>query len=134
MPYNNFEIFVFISWLCIKIFKEACLHSLHNPDYENWNTQVVLILLPFYSQWFPNHFKISYDNLLFALEKCFVVDKSLNHLSSIEVGVLKFNVVELVWCENFIKSESNANFFKERFSSAVIVDVSIDILLTKLSP
>ena len=71
---------------------------------------------------------------LFALGKCCVVKKSLKYLSSLEVGLLKFTVVELVWYEHFIKSESNAIFFKERLSSAVIVDVSIDILLTKLSP
>ena len=45
---------------------------------------------------------------LFALGKCFAVNKSLKHLPSIELGFLKFAVVELVWCENFIKSESNA--------------------------
>ena len=45
---------------------------------------------------------------LFALRKCFVVNKSLKHLSSIELGLLKFAVVELVLCGNFIKSESNA--------------------------
>ena len=44
----------------------------------------------------------------FALGKCFVVNKSLKRLSSVELGVLKFAVVELVSCENFIKSESNA--------------------------
>ena len=67
------------------------------------------ILVPFYSQWFPNQYKenptannrkrkISCDNLLFPLGKCFVANKSLEHLSSIEVGLLKFAVVELFWC------------------------------------
>ena len=75
----------------------------------------ILILMPFYSQWFPNQYKenptaddrkrrISYDNLLFPLGKCFDANKSLKHLSSIELGLLKVAVVELFWCENFIES------------------------------
>ena len=44
----------------------------------------------------------------FALGRCFVVNKSLKHLSFIELGLLKFAVVELIWSENFIESESNA--------------------------
>ena len=103
--------------------KEACLYSLHNPDYGNWNSQVILNLVSFCSQWFQNQYKEnptaddrkrrfnSHNTVfLFALGNCFVVNnyKSLKHLPSIVLGLLKFAVVVLVWSENFIKSESNA--------------------------
>ena len=44
-------------------------------------------------------------SFFFALGKCGVANKSLKHLSSIELGLLKFAVAELLfWCENFIDS------------------------------
>ena len=57
------------------------------------------------------------------------------HICQIRHYVFFFAIFVVAYISGHIsKSESNAFFFKERFSSAVIVDVSIDILLTKLSP
>ena len=105
----------------IQLNQRSLFTFISQSDYENWNSQVIVILVPFHSQWFPIEYKenLTADDrkrifkshkliIFFALRKCFAVNTSLKHLSSIELGLLKFAFVELVWCENFIKSESNA--------------------------
>ena len=47
-----------------------------------------------------------------CIRRMFCRQKSLKHLSCIELGILKFAVVKLIWCENFIESELNAIILK----------------------